>query len=86
MNRVTARYIELLENFMDTVSAVVVEQGQEAPTFHIFSETQEPCPPTETGAFLEFPAWPVERDQVLISMDRTADQRATCASIDIGAT
>lgn len=64
MNSATAEYFRLLEDFMDTVSAAVVGQGEEPPLFHVFSETQQPCPSHDTRAFDEFPDWPVEPDQV----------------------
>lgn len=57
-------YFQLLENFMETVSEVVLEKGLEAPLFHIFSETVMPCPSESTGAFEEFPAWPIAHEQV----------------------
>lgn len=64
VDQATVKYLELLETFMDTVSAAVVEQGYSAPLFHIFSETVAPCPWPSTNAFSEFPNWPVEPDQV----------------------
>ncbi|CAN0144776.1 unnamed protein product [Scytosiphon promiscuus] len=57
-------YFDKLEDFMDTVSAAALQQGGALPVFHIFSETAEPCPSTETGAFDEFLRWPVQIDQV----------------------
>lgn len=60
-------YFEYLEAFMNTVTRVVEEDmGMQAPLFHVFSETMEPCPNTETGIFDEFPEWPVQMDQVRI--------------------
>ncbi|CAM9646251.1 unnamed protein product [Scytosiphon promiscuus] len=58
------KYFDKLEGFMDTVSAAALRQGGALPVFHIFSETSEPCPSVETGAFSEFLRWPVEFDQV----------------------
>lgn len=49
---------------MDTVSAAALRQREVLPVFHIFSETLEPCPSTETGAFDEFLRWPVDTDEV----------------------
>ena len=60
----TAEYFRLLEAIMATVSQQVVEKGLEQPRFHVFSETLVPCPSVETGTFDEFPAWPVQPDQV----------------------
>ena len=58
-------YFGYLEAFIDTVTRVVHEDmGKQVPLFHIFSETKEPCPNSITGAFEEFPQWPVERHQV----------------------
>lgn len=56
-------YLLLLDAFMDTFSKQVVEMGLETPLFHIFSETLLPCP-SKNGSFDEFPAWPVNVDQV----------------------
>lgn len=53
-----------LNAFMDTVSMVVVKMGFEAPMFHIFSETQEPCPHEDTLKFDEFPLWPLDAKEV----------------------
>lgn len=64
-NSTAADYFKLLEQFMETVTEeVVVGKGLSPPVFHVFSETVEPCPAAEAGAFEEFPAWPVEDDQV----------------------
>lgn len=57
-------YFELLEMFMDKVTAGVVGSGQPPPLFHVFSEVQVPCPDSETALFQEFPTWPVELDQI----------------------
>lgn len=57
-------YFNKLKAFMDTVTKIVVEKGWDAPLFHVFSETLEPCPHPATGYFDEFPIWPVEMDQV----------------------
>lgn len=62
----TLEYFELLEGFMDTVSTEVVNKGLQPPLFHIFSETLVPCPSLDTGLFDEFPAWPVDLDEVRI--------------------
>ncbi|CAM9457360.1 unnamed protein product [Laminaria digitata] len=60
----TLEYFKLLERFMDTVSSEVAKKGLEPPLFHIFSETLEACPSSDTGLFDEFPSWPVVLDQV----------------------
>ena len=57
-------YFNQLEEFIATVTDVVVEQGLQPPLFRIFTETTLPCPDPETGLFEEFPLWPVELDQV----------------------
>lgn len=62
-----ARYYDMLEEFMATVSAAVIREGEALPVFHIFSETSEPCPSKDTGAFEEFLRWPVETEQVRIA-------------------
>lgn len=58
------QYFDLLEDFMDTISARVSNSGPTLPMFHIFSETKTPCPSTKNGAFEEFSRWPVDLDQV----------------------
>lgn len=60
----TVEYLRLLDVLMETISQEVVGMGLETPLFHIFSETVLPCPSEENGIFDEFPAWPVEHDQV----------------------
>ena len=60
----TLEYFKLLERFMDAVSSEVVKKGLEPPLFHVFSETLEACPKSDTGLFDEFPSWPVVLDQV----------------------
>lgn len=58
-------YYAMLDLFMHTVTTAVEEQGHNAPMFHVFSETAEPCPDSGTGVFDEFSAWlPVEEEQV----------------------
>lgn len=57
-------YFQLLETFMGTISAGVLERGLPQPVFHIFSETLKPCPSQITGLFDEFPAWPVDLNEV----------------------
>lgn len=49
---------------MSVISEEVTRIGLPEPLFHVFSETVEPCPSETTGAFDEFPAWPVTADQV----------------------
>lgn len=60
----TLNYFRLLDVFMHTVSQTVVGKGLAPPLFHIFSETLLPCPSEQSGFFDEFPAWPVQLDQV----------------------
>ena len=60
----TLNYFRLLDVFMHTVSQTVVGKGLAPPLFHIFSETLLPCPSKQSGFFDEFPAWPVQLDQV----------------------
>ncbi|CAN0186399.1 unnamed protein product [Scytosiphon promiscuus] len=57
-------YYDRLEEFMSKVTAVFTRQGEAPPVFHIFSETAEPCPSSETAAFDEFLRWPVEPTQI----------------------
>lgn len=57
-------YLKRLEEVMSTISHEVTRKGQPEPLFHVFSETAKPCPSEKTGAFSEFPAWPVAIDQV----------------------
>ena len=64
IEQATSEYFQLLDNFMEAVTEGVVRKGQAEPTFHVFSETLFPCPFAENGTFPEFPAWPVEMDQV----------------------
>lgn len=59
-------YFEYLERFMDRVTTAVTQRGLDPPTFHVFSETVEPCPSEETGTFPEFPIWPIEPYQVCL--------------------
>ena len=49
---------------MDIITKEVVSQGQVPPLFHIFSQTKEECPSEETGAFAEFPKWPLDPEEV----------------------
>ncbi|CAN0029784.1 unnamed protein product [Scytosiphon promiscuus] len=63
-NKHHGNYFDKLEDFMDTVSAGILRQGEAPPVFHIFSETAQPCPSKTTGAFDEFLRWPVETDQI----------------------
>lgn len=60
----TPEYFSLLEDFIEVVTQEVVRKGHATPKFHIFSEALYPCPSPENGTFVEFPLWPVERDQV----------------------
>eukprot|EP00904_Undaria_pinnatifida_P013525 jgi/Undpi1/9302/HiC_scaffold_26.g11760.m1 len=64
IEQATSEYFQLLDNFMEAVTEGVVGKGQAEPTFHVFSETLFPCPFAENGTFPEFPAWPVEMDQI----------------------
>lgn len=57
-------YFELLEGFMETVTAAASRQEQPQPMFHVFSEVALPCPSTEDGCFPEFFRWPIEQHQV----------------------
>lgn len=59
-----AQHLRLLEEFMVALTDVMAEVGMQPPLFHVFSETEQPCPSPETGVFDEFPTWPVEIDQV----------------------
>lgn len=63
-------YFDRLHDFMDVVTEAVVAKGLFAPMFHVFTETKLPCPSGETGIFPEFPAWPVEIDQVCFLLHR----------------
>ncbi|CAM9444778.1 unnamed protein product, partial [Ascophyllum nodosum] len=58
------KYFGYLEELMGTVTDMMATKGMEAPLFHVFSETEEPCPSLDTGTFEEFPTWPVELDQI----------------------
>ncbi|CAM9177227.1 unnamed protein product, partial [Hapterophycus canaliculatus] len=57
-------YFALLETIMSTITEELRNKGLRDPLFHVFSETLIPCPSEATGLFEEFPAWPVELDQV----------------------
>jgi len=57
-------YIDLLEDFMDTISSRVSSIGHDPPLFHIFSETKDPCPSPNNGVFKEFSRWPIDMQQV----------------------
>lgn len=59
-----AKHFRLLEELMDIIASVMRERRLQPPLFHVFSETEHPCPSPETGLFDEFPVWPVELDQV----------------------
>lgn len=64
------QYIDLLEDFMDTISSRVSSTGHDPPMFHIFSETQDPCPSPKNGVFKEFSRWPIDMQQVRIDMQQ----------------
>lgn len=53
-----------LNALMDKVTEVAVDVGLKAPVFHVFSETQEPCPREETSTFDEFPLWRLDAKEV----------------------
>lgn len=57
-------YLEKVQRIMTEMSQVVENKGLQPPLFHVFSETNAPCPSRETGIFDEFPSWPVVLDQV----------------------
>lgn len=57
-------YYNYLEKMIASITNVVLGKGLEPPLFHIFSETLKPCPSPETGAFEEFPTWPIDLNQV----------------------
>jgi len=59
-------HLKLLEEFMGLVAVAFSDQGQEPPTFHVFSETAFECPSAEEGVFEEFPMWPIEEAEVRI--------------------
>lgn len=63
---ITEEYRKRLDAFMYTVTKAVEAEGQPPPLFHIFSQTDEPCPSEETGAFAEFPKWPLDSKEVRI--------------------
>lgn len=65
LEKTSTEYFALLDGFMDTVTAEVMQLGGKPPLFHVFSETMVPCPNMETGFFEEFSSWaPVEKEQV----------------------
>ena len=64
MHAITKKYRSILDKLIFAVSEAVEAEGQLSPQFHVFSETVEPCPSEETGAFDEFPDWPLEADEV----------------------
>lgn len=71
-------YMEFLEDVMSRISQEVTRKGLPEPLFHVFSETVEPCPSEKTGAFAEFPAWPVTADQVALDSSLARDSLSTC--------
>ena len=73
-------YFDRLHDFMDVVTEAVVAKGLFAPMFHIFTETKLPCPSGETGVFPEFPAWPVEVDEVCFLLHRNPHWAPTVKS------
>lgn len=64
MHAITKEYRRRLDKLMFAVSAAVEAGWQSSPLFHIFSETVEPCPAEETGAFDELPDCPLEGNEV----------------------
>lgn len=61
-----SRYFHMLENVMSTISDEVVGKGLPEPTFHVFSETEEPCPSGQPAVFHEFPTWFFGADEVCL--------------------
>lgn len=53
-----------LSQLMDTIAEEMASYQPLLPMFHIFTETEHPCPSGDNGTFPEFPNWPVEPDQV----------------------
>ncbi|CAB1105518.1 unnamed protein product [Ectocarpus sp. CCAP 1310/34] len=49
---------------MKVIAKEVHGLGQRTPLFHIFSETELPCPSLEDGVFPEFPEWAVAPDEI----------------------
>lgn len=65
------RYFGMLEALMGSITDSVLRRKLAPPLFHVFSETLQPCPSEVTGAFGEFPNWPVELTQVRCKGDLT---------------
>ena len=59
-------YFERLENIMDKISVEVVSKGLPEPMFHVFSETEVPCPSGQPSAFDEFPMWHISAEEVRV--------------------
>lgn len=64
LDRTPEEFLTRLNGFMDTVTEVTAELGIAQPVFHVFSESQQPCPHADTATFEEFPLWPVDMNEV----------------------
>lgn len=64
LDKTPEEFLTRLDRFMEAVTEVTAEFGIPPPVFHVFSESQQPCPRANTATFEDFPSWPVDMDEV----------------------